>query len=110
MKKIITVSVISELTTDQRVIRICTTLQEMGFEVTVIARRFGDSLPLGSYIFKARRLRCFFRKGFMQFAEFNIKLFFYLLFQKTDYLLANDLDTLFPNYLISNLRKKKITL
>src|SRR5215203_1435039 len=107
-KKIITVSVISELSTDQRVIRICTTLQEMGFEVRVIARQFSDSLPQGDYFFKAKRIRCFYRKGFMQFAEFNFKLFWLLLFAKTNYLLANDLDTLVPNYIVSKLRRKKI--
>lgn len=108
MGKTITVSVISELTTDQRVIRICTTLHEMGFDVKVIARSFSDSLPLGKYAFKAKRLQCFFRKGFMQFAEFNVKLFFHLLFSKTDYFLANDLDTLVPNYIVSKLRGKKL--
>lgn len=107
-KKIITVSVISELTTDQRVIRICTTLHQMGFEVGVIARQFSDSLPLDSYPFKAERLHCYFKKGFLQFAEFNTKLFFKLLFVKTDYLLANDLDALVPNYIVSRLKKKKI--
>src|SRR5215213_6540711 len=107
-KKIITVSVITELTTDQRVIRICTTLQEMGFDVTVIARQFSDSLPLGDYIFQARRIKCFFRTGFMQFVEFNTKLFFHLLFSKTDYFLSNDLDTLVPNYIVSTLRCKRI--
>lgn len=107
-KKTVTVSVISELTTDQRVIRICTTLQEMGFEVRVIARRFSNSLPQGDYFFKAKRIHCFFRKGFMQFAEFNFKLFLVLLFAKTDYFLANDLDTLVPNYVVSKLRRKKI--
>ena len=75
MGKTITVSVISELTTDQRVIRICSTLQEMGFEVKVIARRLTNSLPLGEYTFKATRLKCFYKKGFMQFAEFNTRLF-----------------------------------
>jgi len=107
-RKIIMVSVISELTTDQRVIRISSTLQEMGFDVKLIARKFSDSLPLDNYNFKAKRIRCFFRKGFMQFAEFNTKLFFHLLFCKTDYLLANDLDSLVPNYVISILRGKKI--
>jgi hypothetical protein len=53
MGKTITVSVISELTTDQRVIRICTSLHEMGFHIKVIARSFHDSLPLGTYPFKA---------------------------------------------------------
>jgi glycosyltransferase involved in cell wall biosynthesis len=107
-RKTITVSVISELTTDQRVIRICSTLQEMGFDVKVIARRFSESLPLDRYNFNAKRIRCFFRRGFMQFAEFNTKLFFYLLFSKTDYFLANDLDALVPNYIVSKLRNKKL--
>lgn len=107
-KKKITVSVISELTTDQRVIRICNTLQRMGFDVTVIARRFKDSLPLDNYDFTARRIHCIFRRGFLQYAEFNTKLFFRLLFCKTDYLLANDLDVLVPNYIVSTFRGKKI--
>lgn len=106
--KKITVSVISDLTTDQRVIRISNTLQQMGFDVTVIARKFSDSLPLGNYLFKASRIHCYFRKGFLQYAEFNLKLFFRLLFCKTDYLLANDLDVLLPNYIVHQLRSKKI--
>jgi glycosyltransferase involved in cell wall biosynthesis len=106
--KKITVSVISDLTSDQRVIRICTTLQEMGFEVSVIARCFSDSLPLGNYVFASQRIKCYFKKGIMQYAEFNFKLFFKLLFSKTDYFLANDLDVLIPNYIISKMRGKKI--
>ncbi|MCF3107933.1 glycosyltransferase [Niabella sp. CC-SYL272] len=105
-RKRITVSVISEITTDQRVIRICATLREMGFDVFLIGRAFGNSLPLGTYTFHARRMRCYFRKGVLQYAEFNLRLFFRLLFCKTDYLLANDLDTLAPNYIVSKWRKK----
>ena len=93
MKKI-TVSITSDLTTDQRVIRICTTLQQMGFDVKVVARGFKDSLALDIYPFTATRIKCFFRKGFLQYAEFNTRLFFALAFAKTDYYLANDLDTL----------------
>ncbi len=106
--KRITVSVISELTTDQRVLRICTTLHEMGFEIKLIGREFSNSLPLGSYPFHAERLKCFFSKGFLQFAEFNTRLFFRLLFCKTDHLLANDLDVLLPNYLVGKWRGKKL--
>ncbi len=106
--KKITVSVISDLTTDQRVIRISSSLQQMGFSVTVIARSFSSSLPLDEYTFEAKRIHCIFRKGILQYAEFNLKLFFSLLFTKTDYLLANDLDVLLPNYMISKLRRKKI--
>ncbi len=35
-------------------------------------------------------------------------MFFYLLFIKADILIANDLDTLLPNYLISKIRNKKL--
>lgn len=104
-KKIV-VSVITDLATDQRVIRICTTLQEMGFDVTVLARKFPDSLPLEKYNFKAHRFRCYFRKGTMQYAEFMIQLFFRLLFIRTNYFLSNDLDSLLPNYLVSKFRGK----
>ncbi len=106
--KKITVSVISDLTTDQRVIRICTTLQDMGFKVSVIARSFNNSLPLAEYNFAASRIKCHFRKGILQYAEFNLKLFIKLLFCKTAYFLANDLDTLIPNYIISKIRGKKL--
>ncbi len=105
-RKKITVSVITDLATDQRVIRICTTLQSMGFTVHVIARELPDSLPLEKYAFTASRIRCYFTKGTAQYAEFMTKLFFRLLFTKTDYWLANDLDTLLPNYLVSKLRGK----
>lgn len=107
-KKKITVSVISDLTTDQRVIRICNTLVDIGFDVFVIARSFNNSLPLDNYLFRSTRIKCHFKKGISQYAEFNLKLFCRLIFIKTDYLLANDLDTLIPNYFIAKLRKQKL--
>jgi glycosyltransferase involved in cell wall biosynthesis len=105
-QKRITVSVISNLATDQRVIRISSTLQEMGFEVIVFYRNLKGNILPGSYHFRYQKINCFFRKGVLQYAEFNCKLFFRLLFCKTDYFLANDLDTLAPNYLASKLRRK----
>ena len=107
-KKKILVSVITDLATDQRVIRICTTLQNMGFDVHVVARKIYNSLPLESYPFAASRIRCYFTKGTAQYAEFMSKLFFKLLFNKPDYLLANDLDTLLPNFLVSKLKNKHL--
>lgn len=107
-RKKITVSVITDLATDQRVIRICTSLQNMGFDVHVLARRFRESLPLEQYNFQATRFLCFFKKGTLQYAEFMMQLFFRLLFKKTDYFLANDLDSLLPNFLIAKLRRKKL--
>lgn len=105
-RKRIIVSVITDMATDQRVIRICATLQEMGFDVHVLARKLRNSLPLEKHNFRITRFRCYFSKGILQYAEFMIHLFFRLMFKRTDYLLANDLDSLLPNFLISRFRRK----
>jgi glycosyltransferase involved in cell wall biosynthesis len=46
-----------------------------------------------------------FKKGFLFYKWFNIRLFFTLLYNKSDLLVANDLDTLLPNYLVSRVKK-----
>ena len=106
MKKII-VSVTNDLSTDQRVDKVCCTLQKNGFEIILIGRKLKNSIPLNrSYTTKRIRLIC--NKGFLFYAEYNLRLFFVLLFSKKDILLSNDLDTLLPNYLVSVLQRKKI--
>lgn len=106
MNRII-VSVISDLTTDQRVAKICNTLHHNGFEILLIGRKIKDSIPINRN-YKTKRLNLIFSKGFLLYAEFNFRLFFILLFSKKEILLSNDLDTLLPNYLISILQKKKL--
>lgn len=46
----------------------------------------------------------FFEKGVFFYVEYQIRLFFYLLFNKVAVLVSNDLDTLLPNYLISKVK------
>ncbi len=106
MKRIV-ISVINDLATDQRVSKVCDTLQEFGFDVLLIGRILPNSLSIKRN-YKTHRMKLLFNKGFLFYAEYNLRLFFKLLFTKKDVLLSNDLDTLLSNYLISRLQNKKI--
>lgn len=104
MKKIY-FTVTNDLTNDQRMHRICSTLAENGYSVTLIGRELAPSLPLKNLKFQQHRLRCLFNKGKLFYLEFNLRLLGYLLFTKMDAICAIDLDTILPCYLISRLKK-----
>lgn len=104
MKRAI-VSVTNDLSTDQRVDKVCKTLQKCGFEVILVGRQKKDSQKLVNRSYSTNRLQLLFEKDAIFYAEFNIRLFFYLLFNKSDLLIANDLDTLLPNFLASKLKR-----
>ena len=103
MQKIV-FTVTNDITYDQRMQRICTSVAETGFEVWLIGRKISTSTPLPSFNFRTKRLSCFFNKGFAFYAEYNIRLFFYLFFSKAHCLCAIDLDTIVPVYFVSWLK------
>jgi glycosyltransferase involved in cell wall biosynthesis len=98
-------TVTNDLTYDQRMIRICRSLAQAGYDVLLVGRTMPDSKPLSPVAFRQKRLRCFFRKGKFFYAEFNFRLFVFLLFTKMDLVCAIDLDTILPCYLVSRIRK-----
>ena len=104
MKRLI-FTVTNDLTFDQRMIRICHSLSTCGYSVMLIGRGLPASPPLFNQPFQQKRLRCFFNKGKSFYIEFNIRLFFFLLFKKIDCICAIDLDTILPCYAISVLKK-----
>jgi len=99
--------VTNDLVTDQRVRRTGCCLETLGYEVLFVGRRQKDSGQLPREM-KAHRFGMLFQKGFLFYAEYNLRLFFFLLFRDAEVLLANDLDTLLPNFLVSRLRSRTL--
>ena len=89
---------------DQRVMKIAGTVSNLGCDITIIGRKRDDCCNSDSVPFRTHRFRMIFKRGFLFYAFFNIRLFGFLLLHKYDLLVSNDLDTLLPNYLVSKLK------
>ena len=107
MSKSIFFTVTTDLTYDQRMIRICSSLAAAGYDIRLIGRKLNSSMPLTPQSFKQKRINCLFEKGKLFYAEYNIRLFFYLLFKRMDCIGAIDLDTILPCYFISRIKNTK---
>jgi len=104
----VVVSVINDLSSDQRVDRTCCTLHELGYDVLLVGRKMKKSVSLNPRVYKMTRMTLLFEKGALFYAEYNFRLFFFLLFKKVDVLHANDLDTLLANRIIQKLKGVKL--
>ena len=96
------VSAFSNLYTDQRIEKVCRTLYENGYEIELIGNDYGGTGEMERpYPFSFINIKSKNLKG--AYPEFNWKLYQKLKRKadKNTILLANDLDALLPNYLIS---------
>ena len=104
-QKRIVVSVTNDLVADNRVHKVCITLLKMGFSVLLVGRKFRQSQDISSRKYNTKRFRLLFNKGPLFYAEYNLRLFLFLLFKKADILLSNDLDTLTASFYASRIKK-----
>ena len=104
--KRIVLTVTSDPAYDQRMIRICTSLQAAGYDVLLIGRLRPNSGELPQRPFRQRRIRQRIDRGKLFYALYNIKLFWALLFAKADCFCAIDLDTILPVFYASRIRRK----
>lgn len=108
LKKKIYCSVTNDLLQDQRMHRICLSLQTAGYQLTLVGRKQKDSLPLPDRPYAQKRLNCFFQAGKFFYIEYQLRLFFFLLFQQFDILCAVDLDSLPAGHAAARLKGKRL--
>lgn len=102
-------AVINNIESDQRLDKVCNSLLKFGFDVELIGTNLRGNPKLNkkfkTYIFPLKN-----QKSSKLYIEFNLKLFFILLkkVDKNTILLANDLDSLLPFYLVSKLKNRPL--
>ena len=104
-KPIAIVSVINDLVTDRRVHKTCVVLTEQGFDVILVGRVLKNSLLIDQRPYNTHRMKLWFEKGVFFYVEFTARLFLFIRKNNADLLVANDLDTLWPNNYFSKRRK-----
>ena len=101
MAKKIIISVISDLVTDQRVSRTALTFYKQDYDVVLVGRKMKKSMHMDNRPYQVVRFSLPFEKGPLFYIAYQVRLFFYLIWNEADVLYANDLDTLLPNSLVA---------
>lgn len=107
MSKRIVFTVTNDLSFDQRMIRICSTLSDEGYCCLLVGRRLKTSVPLLNRKFEQKRLNCFFARGPFFYIEFNFRLLIFLMFTKLHGVCSIDADTALAGLLLTKMRRKK---
>ncbi len=84
-----------------------TVTNDLSYDQRMQGRQLPHSQTLDEQPFTQVRLRCRFQKGFLFYAEYNLRLFFWLLRQPCDAVCSIDLDTLPAGCAATLLRGKK---
>ncbi len=106
-KNKVIVTVTNDLTHDQRVRKVCESLIRLGYTPHLVGRKLKSSVDIQRN-YPTTRFKLIFTKGALFYAEYNLRLFLFLLFRKYTSIHANDLDTLLAAYLVSRARRKRL--
>jgi len=87
--------------------RICNSLAAAGYSVLLIGYKKTNSPLLHMEKFEQKRINTIFKTGKLFYTEYNIRLFFFLLFKKAECLCAIDLDTIIPCFFVSKIKGTK---
>jgi glycosyltransferase involved in cell wall biosynthesis len=107
MKKLF-FAVTNDLNSDQRMWRICSSLQAANYEVSLYGRALPQSRPLPKRAYQQTRQTHWFTQGALFYLEFNLRLFFKALQQDADAFCAVDLDSLIALRFAAILRNKPL--
>lgn len=105
-KKKAVISVTNDLTTDYRVHKVASSLIKSGYEPLLIGRVLKNSITLVERAYPTKRMCLFFNKGPLFYAEYNLRLFIFLLGSKFSLLISNDLDSLPANFMAYKIKNK----
>ena len=100
------VLVSNDLVTDRRVDRVCQFLTEKEVNVLLVGRKIPGGLPMDERNYASKRVWLPFSKGALFYAALNIRFFWLLLFRRYDFVVANDLDTLWAARWGTRIRRK----
>jgi len=102
--KRVLISVSNDLIADQRVAKVSESLKNNGYDVLLIGCIKKERKPV-KRPYSTFRFNLFFKKKFLFYLEFNLRLLYVLLFRHKDILLCNDTDALPANFIASKLSR-----
>ena len=85
----------------------CDTLTKNNLDITLVGRQLQHSLNINRS-YSTVRFKLIFNKGALFYMEYNLRLFFFLLYRRFDIYHSNDLDTLLPMWLNAFIFNKKL--
>ncbi len=83
-----------DLPYDQRMQRIWSSLHKAGFEISIFGRALVE-LEADKYPYHIKRYKPLFKTGFLAYAEYNIRSFYFIMSRPVKTLCCVDLDTMF---------------